>query len=839
MGRRLAIFAVTILILIGRGNVADAAPSVHLSFLPPQPVKVTEAAAAAASPLPVGELADHRTRFSRTSRHANGSLTTTISAAPINYRDAKGHWQPIDSRLIASSTSGYAWRNAANSFAELFKEKLGPDFLRFDVDGKSFQFTLQGAAAQAASVKGSRISYGNVFSGVSLQYDLGSTGAEETLRLADANVPTHYRFTLTPPSKTAVDVRKGPDGSWLVVMAPSHRPVFVLAAPLVQDSPRDPKAVPAPERRASLSVSRQGSSFSIDLTVDSAWLHDSRRHFPVLVDPTLTVQPDTQDADFTWNQPTYSPWLGASIPMGTDSTNTWRPGVQFDLSSIPAGASVTGASLGLYYNGYCLATANPGCPNTSHTVDVHRMTAAWNTSSTTSQIQFDSTILSSFTLPAGAPNEWMTWDVSTAVKNWLSGTWSNYGLFLNRDPDNTLNLSGPYPPGMRYTADTTVLPELNVTYNTDGVTLNQPSTLHSNGADLSWTRYTGSLSGAPFQKYEVHRSTVKNFTPSSSTLLTTIDDISVTSYRDTTAAPSATFYYEVVANSSGSNQVAVTLPADGTATKTLQPAAGKSQDTYISWYSTLTNCANYGANNDMSVGTDSVNGSNSISRALVSYNLSDIPANATITRSTLSLFRGFSVPHAATVHAYRVTRAWGEGTGVSNPAACTGNGATWYEANAGVNWTNQGGDFATGTNDVSPAVSLTAGQSSGWDAYDITSIAQQWVNASAPNLGVLLKYDSEAIQAGNEVDYWSNDYTGTPTLMPKLTVTYQDGSHAIAPTVNVSAPAPSATVMGSSVNLTATATDDRYVAKVEFSIDGVLVGSSTSGSPFGITWNST
>ncbi|TMD16321.1 MAG: DNRLRE domain-containing protein [Chloroflexi bacterium] len=157
-----------------------------------------------------------------------------------------------------------------------------------------------------------------------------------------------------------------------------------------------------------------------------------------------------------------------------------------------------------------------------------------------------------------------------------------------------------------------------------------------------------------------------------------------------------------------------------------------------------------------------------------------------------------------------MTRAWGEGTGVSNPAACTGNGATWYEANAGVNWTNQGGDFATGTNDVSPAVSLTAGQSSGWDAYDITSIAQQWVNASAPNLGVLLKYDSEAIQAGNEVDYWTNDYTGTPTLMPKLTVTYQDGSHATAPTVNVSAPAPSATVMGSSVNLTATATDDRY-----------------------------
>jgi RHS repeat-associated protein len=240
----------------------------------------------------------------------------------------------------------------------------------------------------------------------------------------------------------------------------------------------------------------------------------------------------------------------------------------------------------------------------------------------------------------------------------------------------------------------------------------------------------------------------------------------------------------------------------------------------------------------MSVGTDSFGTNQTTSRALTTYNLNDIPPGATVTKATLSLFRYNPVNIATTVHAYRATRSWGEGTGVSNPASCTGDGATWYEANGGVNWTSQGGDFATGASDVSSAVTLAANQAAGWDAYDITNIASQWAIGAATNLGVLLKYDTEVIQAGNEVSYWANDYTVVPTLRPKLTITYQDGSHAIAPTVSLAAPAPSATVMGASVNLTAAATDDRRVDKVEFYIDGALIGTSTGPSPFGITWNS-
>src|SRR5438477_8020156 len=108
--------------------LASAVPSVTPAAAARAAGSVT--AEAAAPKLPVGELPERRTRTSKTSRAADGKLTTTVSARPLNYRDGQGHWQPIDSGLASTKVGGYAYQNRANSFQARFKQTLGDDFLQ-------------------------------------------------------------------------------------------------------------------------------------------------------------------------------------------------------------------------------------------------------------------------------------------------------------------------------------------------------------------------------------------------------------------------------------------------------------------------------------------------------------------------------------------------------------------------------------------------------------------------------------------------------------------------------------------------------------------------------------
>jgi hypothetical protein len=112
----------------------------------------------------------------------------------------------------------------------------------------------------------------------------------------------------------------------------------------------------------------------------------------------------------------------------------------------------------------------------------------------------------------------------------------------------------------------------------DAVDLVEPSTVHGNGAELAWSRYAGT---APFQRYEVHRSSSRTFSPDQSTLLTTISDPASTSYRDTTASGGKTFTYRVVANTDASVPRTVTLPPDGQARTLIQPDPAAGQHTFL------------------------------------------------------------------------------------------------------------------------------------------------------------------------------------------------------------------------------------------------------------------
>jgi len=815
---------------------AVAAGAVLASLAPPAGFAERSAAAGgpstskAAAQQRVGELPERRTRTSLTRREADGRLRTTIFGEPVHYRAKDGSWQRIDSALHEMAPpderGGYRWQNGANEFDVRFKVQAAPDFLAVRLDGGEFRLSATGARPAVAQVAGSSVVYPGAFDGADLRYAVTATGVKETITLADAAAPSSYEFRLRAPAAGApVEAERRDDGSWAFFRAPSARPVFVLEAPTVAETGGSKEvAPPDPGARPRLDVRRDGRDFVLRLSLDESWLRARGRRFPVVVDPTLTVQPDVDDASWPAGG-NYLPFLSERLYVGGGSSYAWRAGLRFDLGAVPAGVTVQSASMSLYYDGYCMVAAAPGhCGGMDHVIDAHRMTGAWTTATTSGQVQFDPTATSSYTFPANPPLTWLTWNMTGLVRDWLAGAVPNYGVLLKRRAE-ALDVSGPALPGRRYTGSATLQPRLDVTYLGVAVDLMAPTTLHADGAELEWTRYSGP-SGAPFDRYEVHRATGSaSFTPGPATRLTTIRDINTTRFRDTAAAAGTAFTYRIVANTAASNAQTVTLPADGRAVKLLQPGPDIGKSTFAYWASGLTNCANYGAETDVFVGTTTTNKY----RGLVQFDLRDIPATATITSATMSLWEEWLGDTAVTVNAHRATRAWQEGAGRST---CTGDGATWYEATGGQPWTAQGGDFDPA---VEASVSRPATSQPNFHDFAITGLVQRWVRGEVPNHGVALKLSNEALTAGNYLLYHTDDFTVAPSLRPKLRVEYMDGSHARGPAVAVSRPTAGQRVAGSTT-VDVGASDDRRVEQVQLRVDGNALPPDSS-PPYAFTWN--
>lgn len=460
---------------------------------------------ASSEPPRVGELPERRTATSATRRNADGSMTTTVYSGPVHYRAPGGGWQPIDPTLHATREDGFAWRSGPNAFGVSFKPSAGEDFAEFRIGGRTFRLDALGARAGGpARVDGGQIVYPDAYPGADLRYLLNALGVEKVIDLAGPDSPTVYSFRLSlVDDGPAATVQRRADGSYAVNVAPLHGPAFVLAAPTVRESAGEHEvAAPALDAKPALRVDQQGRDILVTLALDEGWLRAPGRAFPVHLDPTMTIQPDVEDASFV-TLANYLPFVSDRLFIGSD-TNNWRAALQFDLGAVPPGVQVSSAQLGLYFDGWCIAASGvPFCGGVSHPMDVHRLTSAWSTSSTFDQLSMDPTAAGSFTLASTYPQGWMNWPVTSVVSSWLNGSQPNYGLIVKRHTE-TANSSGPVPPGKRFTGSTALLPRLVVTYTSDAVDLLPPTTLHSNGADLAWTQYTGP-SGAPFDKYEVHR----------------------------------------------------------------------------------------------------------------------------------------------------------------------------------------------------------------------------------------------------------------------------------------------------------------------------------------------
>jgi len=197
-------------------------------------------------------------------------------------------------------------------------------------------------------------------------------------------------------------------------------------------------------------------------------------------------------------------------------------------------------------------------------------------------------------------------------------------------------------------------------------------------------------------------------------------------------------------------------PPQSSQTYTSQPDGANGQDTFIASKSATTN---YGTDVGVRIG-ESNNSTNDLYRTLIKFDLSSIPANATITSATLSLWTAndFS-DNNRTIRVYRLKTAFNELE------------ATWNKASASLSWQSPG---ASGANDREStdigSLQILANESLSIEKQISIAPAkiQELVNATFTNNGLIIVADTEL---NDRFNYKSSDTT-TTSNRPKLVIQY-------------------------------------------------------------------
>jgi RHS repeat-associated protein len=723
----------------------------------------------------VGELAGRRTANASFFRLSDGRVREVVSATPVHYRDAKGTWQPISTKVVPLSHGGFSLGAASNSLRSYFSGDAG-SLVRVEQGSGFVQLGADGARTGAPKVSGDTVTYPGALGGADLAYQVGEGGLKERIVLNKAPAAgASYSFTLKVGGFTP---RQRGDGSIAFYGSESGNAAFVIPAPYMSDARPDANSPYGTSYSGKVAQSMRWDAKpgTLRLTVrpDPSWLAASARRYPVTIDPTIVVAPTPSQAAnvmISSDGPASNYDTNWRLSVGTTTTGASRALIRFPVPSVPAGTVISSASLNLYYDQFHTTGLN------NVALEAHAATAAWDPTNVTwnSANGITGALAGSTTKAAGVRGVWNSYPVTSTVQGWLNGTSVNNGFVVKAASESTLGQGGPRYEGsiFAYGGETANYPQLSITYGVPGVAVNSPTVIHGTGPELSWPAYTNTTGNAAnnLAEYQVHRSWLQTFAPGASTEIAPVAS-GTTSFTDTTSQPTPVgastphaYYYMVAVKTvsgaliPGPVQLAE-LPQAG---QTIVVMRGGAATTLSSAQPTtvLNTLSDSGLQQPwLEVGDNS--GTYGTTRAVLNFGAlpSTIPAGARILGAHVNMWQmetdtGTS---GAVYEVHALNRSY------------TTNQATWNNANSTTAWTTPGGDYAgTAAGTVSGLTNDPNRQQ-----FGATSIVQGWVTTPASNHGLEIKLANEVSTGPQERTLFAGTSTAEPKLAPALVVTYLD-----------------------------------------------------------------
>lgn len=106
------------------------------------------------------------TRNTRTFVTPLGTDEALVGSTALNYQMPDNSWKPIDDGLIADTSAGFAWRNAADTYTAQFPASLADGPVKVSAAGDWIGYRLTGAGSTRGTVDGNTITYPNALPGL-------------------------------------------------------------------------------------------------------------------------------------------------------------------------------------------------------------------------------------------------------------------------------------------------------------------------------------------------------------------------------------------------------------------------------------------------------------------------------------------------------------------------------------------------------------------------------------------------------------------------------------------------------------------------------------------------
>jgi RHS repeat-associated protein len=315
------------------------------------------------------EVASLRTEKSRTYANPNGTFNLQVSSGRINYLDATGAWQPIDTTLVAAAAgSKFDLVEKAND-KRVSISKTHPDTGLAELSVGPY--TLGIRIPSIGTFTAASTTTSTTFTSAAGSYGVTATpeGLEISATLADATAPSAYSFALDTgglvatidADKLSIDLTdpKAADPTAVVgqIGVPTLRDATEMVAP--------PSAITVGLNSTDKDL-KSGETL-VTYALDQAWLTDAARAYPVVLDPSVCIRYGNSDCAYHAASDVVDTFVMSGIDTypvgwGYDRVGTSNQGdgygemrtlLWFTFAPLPDGAHVTSATLKLreIYNG--------------------------------------------------------------------------------------------------------------------------------------------------------------------------------------------------------------------------------------------------------------------------------------------------------------------------------------------------------------------------------------------------------------------------------------------------------------------------------------------------------